>query len=363
MKANYIQSLHATSIGMFKSLDVSFNNRFNFIIGPNGCGKTSILKCIAVNIAPYMASEFRCKDDSEMWMDCIIKDLPLRIGMTKGWVKKGEEYRKAQFYSPQSPPQVLNSDRQSFCSIEIGNDIPLNPLFLSAYRKIEYNKIIGMVSEAAIAEKRQQYRSNSVVNLNGSYLPPVKQWLINRYFILEKPWAKKYVQNWDWLIENLKNIGPKDSNFKFLEIKSDLEPSFEVFGKACYLEELSSGFQAVLSLILAIFEWIETTNEEDEIYVKDAAGTVIIDELDVHLHPEWQLTIRKSLETLFPNLQFIVTTHSPHIISSAKSGELLILHGNNDIVDLKPSRNCYFGWSSDQILEDLMGVDLGNKHL
>ena len=130
----------------------------------------------------------------------------------------------------------------------------------------------------------------------------------------------------------------------------------------CYLEEVSAGFQALLSLVFAIVEWIEGTNVEDNAYIPNATGTVIIDELDVHLHPEWQLTIRNSLRTVFPKLQFIATTHSPHLIASAQSGELIMLPKLSRYVSIEPTAQTYAGWSTDEILEDVMGVkSLENK--
>ena len=114
-------------------------------------------------------------------------------------------------------------------------------------------------------------------------------------------------------------------------------------------------------MIFEIVEWIEGTNEENEAYIPDATGIVIIDELDVHLHPEWQLTIRSALRTVFPKLQFIVTTHSPHLIATVEPGELIILPGTRE-VDVRPTDQTYSGWNTDQILEDVMGVkSLENK--
>ena len=130
----------------------------------------------------------------------------------------------------------------------------------------------------------------------------------------------------------------------------------------CYLEEVSAGFQSVLSLVFAIVEWIEGTNDEQYAYIPEATGTVIIDELDVHLHPEWQLTIRKSLATLFPNLQFIITTHSPHLITSAEAGELIVLPELSRRVCVAPTAQKYSGWNTDEVLEEIMGVsNLENK--
>lgn len=73
----------------------------------------------------------------------------------------------------------------------------------------------------------------------------------------------------------------------------------------------------------AIVEWIEAVNEEEDILIQQAEGTVFIDELDVHLHPEWQIIIRNMLDKVFPRLQFVITTHSPHLIASAQAGEII----------------------------------------
>jgi len=54
-------------------------------------------------------------------------------------------------------------------------------------------------------------------------------------------------------------------------------------------------------------------------------GVVMIDELDLHLHPKWQRRIIEDLRRVFPNIQFIVTTHSPFLIQSLRSGEELVM--------------------------------------
>ncbi|EPZ57421.1 AAA ATPase domain protein [[Clostridium] sordellii ATCC 9714] len=219
-----------------------------------------------------------------------------------------------------------------------------------------------MRREENLTESIRKYIQNAPSSLNGGYLPDIKQWMINRYFQIEKEWAYIEKSNWDWLIKNIDTLAPKDSKFRFIKIEKDLEPVFTINDKECYLEELSTGFQSILSMVLAIFEWIEATNEKDDKLVKNAAGTVIIDELDVHLHPEWQLILRDSLEVMFPKLQFIVTTHSPHLIASAKEGEIIVVPEKNTNLDLYPRKDKYSGWNTDQILSELMGVkSLDNK--
>ena len=358
---NYITHLHAQNTGIFEELDISFNKRFNFIVGPNGCGKTSMLKCIALSLAPGDSKGFRYGDNSAVWFDAICDNENYRIGLGEGWVSDVDEYRQARHRFWEEPPQQKGMLSYTVKKLEEEN-INIAPLILGAYRRIEYQRIEGMHREPSVAVRRKNYHSSGFKNIEGGSLPNVKQWMINRYFEIEKGWATVYRKNWDWIINNLANLGPSNCKLQFKEIKRDLEPMFTLQNIDCYLEEVSAGFQAVLSLVFAIVEWIEGINEEEYAYIPDSTGTVIIDELDVHLHPEWQLTIRKSLATIFPKLQFIITTHSPHLITSAEAGELIVLPELSRKVCVEPTMQKYSGWNTDEVLEEIMGVsNLENK--
>lgn len=356
-----IKKIHVKNIGLFDNLDVSFNNKFNFITGPNSSGKTSILRYIALCLTHVSIKQFRYRTGAEIWLDFGNLNSTKRVGYSKDWINNYESYQSASLKSWTKP--VPTSDEEILSPHELKDKCDnFAPLFISAFRKISYVKIQGMTQEKIRSEQLNDYRNTSAELLAGHNMPNVKQWLINRYFQIEKPWAINEKKNWEWLLDNLSNIGPKGSNLKFEEIKRDLEPMFNVFENKCYLEELSSGYQSILSIIFCIFDWIEGTNEGNEMLVKNAVGTVLIDELDAHLHPEWQLTIRDSLEKLFPKLQFIITTHSPHLIASAKAKELLIIPEHNGNLELSPSNKTYSGWNTDQILEEIMGVkSLTNK--
>ena len=61
--------------------------------------------------------------------------------------------------------------------------------------------------------------------------------------------------------------------------------------------------------------------------LQQTSGIVLIDEIDLHLHPTWQRMVLENLRTVFPNLQFIATTHSPFIVQTLRAGELVVLEG------------------------------------
>jgi predicted ATP-dependent endonuclease of OLD family len=353
----YIERLLAKNYRQFLTLDVTFNKRFNFITGPNGSGKTSILACIAhcLTSDTYNYNYSRFKENVEFWTDLTMPDGKYRIGIRAGDISP-MGYRRNQLTAWNTPP--TDENRQSLSTAHIRKIEEFCPLFIGSNRNIKYTQMSGMQRETSQEESTNFYASQSINSLYGESRDTIKQWLINRFFVIGKEWAKEEEENWNHLISSLPGLGPINSDWKYVTTGRDLEPVFSIYGEECYLEELSSGFQAVLYIVISIFAWIESTKPEGRRIVSKAFGTVLIDELDVHLHPEWQLTLCNGLKSIFPNLQFIVTTHSPHLLASAESGETIILprvHGQKDYI-VKPTSRKFSGWNTDQILEDVMDV-------
>ena len=85
---------------------------------------------------------------------------------------------------------------------------------------------------------------------------------------------------------------------------------------------------------------------------------VLIDEIDLHLHPKWQRDIISFLSNAFPNIQFIATTHSPLVIQSMNEVNLYVLHREGDKVVAEHSDVSNFqGWTVEEILRDTMKMD------
>jgi predicted ATP-binding protein involved in virulence len=89
---------------------------------------------------------------------------------------------------------------------------------------------------------------------------------------------------------------------------------------------LSDGLRSMALMAAEIaYRCVILNGHHGENAVINSKGIVLIDEIDMHLHPNWQRTVINDLKKAFPNIQFIVTTHSPFIVQSAKAEELLNL--------------------------------------
>ena len=127
-------------------------------------------------------------------------------------------------------------------------------------------------------------------------------------------------------------------------------------GVSLNVSQLSDGERGILALVLDLAKRLSQANPESDNPLQDGKAIVLIDELDLHLHPGWQRTIVEKLLQIFPECQFIATTHSPIIIGEVKPpGLTLIIKEDNGIVVLQKGLQG-FGLASNWILEQLMGT-------
>jgi len=122
------------------------------------------------------------------------------------------------------------------------------------------------------------------------------------------------------------------------------------------LEQLSDGYRTTLALVMDLARRMAQTNPHlDE--PLQAEAIVLIDEIELHLHPDWQQKILPDLLKTFPQTQFIVTTHSHQVLTTVKKENIYILEWEieNGINMYKPLTNSY-GAESSRLLEEIMQV-------
>jgi len=124
--------------------------------------------------------------------------------------------------------------------------------------------------------------------------------------------------------------------------------------KKLRIEQLSDGYRTTLAMIMDIAARMAEANPESQAPL-EAEGVVLIDEVELHLHPGWQQHILNDLIKIFPKIQFIVSTHSPQVVTSVSPRSLRVIEWQDD----KPSlRLIDFseGAESQQVLHSVLGV-------
>jgi predicted ATP-binding protein involved in virulence len=124
-------------------------------------------------------------------------------------------------------------------------------------------------------------------------------------------------------------------------------------GKKFKFSQLSSGEKMIMSLVVDIARRLAIANPDRHDKLT-GEGVVLIDEIDLHLHPQWQRRLLPALMHTFPNLQFIVTTHSPQVLSHISKNSVFLLEDNKI-----SERDIYTeGRDSNSILQDAFHVPI-----
>ena len=88
------------------------------------------------------------------------------------------------------------------------------------------------------------------------------------------------------------------------------------------------------------------------------SGIVLIDEIETHLHPEWQREVIPALTATFPNIQFFITTHSPQVLSNVKRESIFVIDNFEFVRDIPET----FGLDSNSILRDVFETETSPSH-
>ena len=118
------------------------------------------------------------------------------------------------------------------------------------------------------------------------------------------------------------------------------------------VRQLSDGERGTLALVLDLTRRLAQANPEMDDPAAEAEAVVLIDEIDLHLHPKWQRQIVRNLTAAFPRCQFIATTHSPQVIGEVEHDRIQIIA---DGQVYSPTHS--YGVDSSRVLEEIMDAD------
>jgi predicted ATP-dependent endonuclease of OLD family len=329
-----ISDIQITGVGGIESVNLEFNDHMNLICGPNGIGKTTIIETIAHMFFNGSTTILKRNVNSESSkVTCTINS---ESSIQKGSIQFDTflPEQKARF----NGLHELSNKFFSFKTTRTFNYIPLQSI-------------------SKDTEKPQHtFYTEASTGIN---LGDIKNWFVNRYLYSAHPGTlcEEQLANFELAKSCFSLLNPSFSFSKVDASSNEImvnTPSGEI-----YYEYLSSGFKSILSLSIGIIKEIEYRFKKPRIKAVDFDGIITIDEVELHLHPEWQGKIANVLSTLFPKVQFFATTHSPHIIQTAEPNQIIALGtSRNQVVqrDLPETKYGFKGWSIEEVLTDVMGM-------
>lgn len=164
-----------------------------------------------------------------------------------------------------------------------------------------------------------------------------------------KPELEVIRQALNRFLKDFSNPHTKTGPLRFL-LEREADGEKETFN----IEMLSDGYRTSIAMVMDIASRMAEANPHLEVKALDSSGIVMIDEVDMHLHPRWQQTIIADLRRTFPNIQFICSTHSPQVLSTVEKTHIRVIQDDHSVTGISDQTE---GSSSHEILSMVMGVD------
>ena len=309
---------------------------FNLLIGDNGMGKTSILEAISVALGGFVAgiedvsSKHFTKDEVR------ISTMPMGDG---SFHRQYETPIRVTCVADVEGKEYQWTRRKNSVSASRSTVEPSNIKKLAQKLSHDPNAVLPILSYQSAARTWMQKKESSENIFSTDFNRTVGY--IN---CLEEASDSKSLLNWCAKMEQVewqkgKKIGEyeavKTALSRFMSImnegevsriqfdKQNSELSYVTGNESLPIRFLSAGYQSVIWMVLDISYRMAALNPNLRENTSEASGIVLIDELDMHLHPKWQWKVIEALQTTFPNVQFIAATHSPILIASCKNGQLI----------------------------------------
>lgn len=333
-----------------ENCSLQFHDKINLIIGKNGVGKTSILEAIAVGLGGFISGL-----DNVPTRNFIQDEIRIQ------YIKAGDG----------------SYNQKSILPIEVSCHADFNGKSYEWKRAREAYRS----SRTGLQPRQIAKDANTQANIDGSVLPLIsyqsaaRTWMQKRDSKAETTSAKssrasgyldclstvssrKQISAWCAKMEHIawqKGLpigeyeGAKAAVAKFMTIMESGHPcslfyekqSEELLyvkdGAAEAISSLSAGYQSLIWMVFDIAYRMALLNPDLRNRLSETPGIVLIDEPDIHLHPEWQWLLVEALQEVFPNIQFIIASHSPIILASVKNGLIIDVDNIHEISYREPA--------------------------
>lgn len=376
-----IKSINLENFRCFKNEKINLTEAFTVLVGDNGSGKTAILDALAVALGGVLGGFDGVKSreilTDEVRLEHFVRgsvidsqpQYPLRV--TCEAIIGGHLYTWTRALNKEGGRTTRNEAKEIIKyaekiqkEIREGNDRTLLPM-------------ISYYGTGRLWVQKKQKTEETLARIHSRFLgytdcldPASNEKLMTKWFKKmtlihfqdgKEPAELRAVR--DVLKYCLRNIDGNETAHREVDIifsaKTDeLEVTFRDENgnkERLPFRMLSDGYRNTLGMIADIAYRMAVLNPQlSEGVTQETPGVVLIDEIDLHLHPKWQRHIVSDLKTIFPKVQFIVTTHSPNILTTIPKENVIIIEDCR-IVEKTPYT---YGRDINSILYDLMEVKL-----
>lgn len=371
-----LKSVTIKNFRVIENCSIDFDNKFNLIIGNNGTGKTSVLEAVAVGLGGFLAG-----------IEGINTVHFSRDDVRRSSSLMGEGSYEIKYHTPTTVHCVAdfsgkqiewNRSKSSYRSSRT-TVMPKNISHYANELAQEKNSILPIICYQSAGRMWSQKRDKWEDVFEGNYSRSVAytDCLATESNIkLITNWCKRMEQiSWQQDKKIAEYEAVKKAIGKFMSVLEDSNKQSTIFydkrseeliysseGETIPMRFMSAGYRSLVGMISDIAYRMAVLNPNLKEYVIEKTnGIILVDEIDVHIHPKWQWRIIEALIHTFPSVQFIATTHSPIVLASCKDKRIINLF-DSDIstssIELTSNyKKSAYGWQVNDVLNEYMEVD------
>ena len=384
----YISKLYLENFRCYDKFEIDFDKDLTVIVAENGQGKTAILDAVAIALGPYLSCFADCKarniheTDVRQTVETAGKtqleilrmksQYPVIIGaegdVDGAKIKWQRELNNAKGRTTMQHAKTLSGYGRRMVEALRAKDDNNVVLPVIAYygtgRMWNDSKLRNTLKNIDL-ERSSGYTdclesTSSYVNF-GHWVKyavmsamEIERIIAERHLNEKNPYREVFKAVEQAIVTCIGSMGWTDIDYSFM--RQNLVLKHKTRG-ILPIEALSDGARSVISMVADLSYRMVRLNPDLGINaVLQTPGIVLIDEVDMHLHPSWQQTVLYDLRKAFPLVQFIVTTHSPQVLTTVPPECIRALRWDNDLIDIyQPDFS--LGAESYQLLKDIQNVD------
>lgn len=335
------------------NINIPLNGRNLIITGKNGSGKTSFLKKLNEKLSLHFSKQIQRQQNHE-------QNLNYYQSQLKTHPQGSYQYSQARQQLDYLQNEI-NKIKDAI-NLEIIDELDLLNLYdnykaiYQSFEAMRKSNIQHVTSSTSIEQEKENAKNNKLSNLGNKLEQHLVNIRVNKAFAFEKQDEHRFniLNNWfdqfdvqlKFLFENnTAKLVFNDQNFKF---------KIQLHEREIEFQNLSSGYQAIFD----IFADLLVRSEFFEISPLELRGIVLIDEIDAHLHISLQKKILPFFTNLFPQVQFIVSTHSPFVITSTDNDTVVYDISSGEFFEEDLSRYSY-----ESVIKGLFHVEIQSAQL